>query len=182
MPNYHPKHYPRLRYSKRCKVCIFMKKHRDFRVRVYESTRFNPEGAETLTDVCNAYPEGPSVPAVYDHIKKNHLDIDPEHHQAMYEQRLIAKQQERAQELLERPEGFKPGITVELEDKEPYIKALDDYIEYGAQQVRMRKLKITPNSFIAAINAKAAINKGNKDRTADFVKALAAMAAPKGNK
>lgn len=148
-----------------------MKKKPDFRLRVMQSTYFNPDGNETLSKVVAAYGMPFSMGLVYAHVQRHQL-ADRER---VVKQRL---EQEAAKALERLPEESKlagkievaAAVESEVVSQSKHERALDEFIKQGHQMLQSKTMLITPTTFLAAIKTKADIEKNTKDRRMEMIK------------
>lgn len=152
-------------YWPNCSVCVFMKKNPGFRQRIMLSTYFNPQGAENMMDVVRAWgsPFGSSI--MYAHFKR---------HQAKDLIRAASKFDENGNLVIDT--RMKPTIEV-VESIDPksttnYELGLDEFIKAGRDKLARGEMAISGTTFIAAINAKANIDKNTKDRRLEMIKSF----------
>ena len=148
-----------------CAVCQYMKKNQDFRYRCMQSTYFNPQGSESLMDVVHAFGDPFKSSAMYQHMKRH-----------------------QTKDLIKAAESFdengngvlnNPAITntVRMLDRpseatENHEIGLDEFIQQGRDKMVRGEMQITANTYLQAIKIKADIQKSNKDRKLDAMKAL----------
>ena len=142
-----------------------MKKNKDFRFRIMQSTYFNPQGSETMMDVVHSWgdPFGSSI--MYAHFKR---------HQAKDLIRAASKFDENGNLAIDN--RMKPTIEV-IESIDPksttnYELGLDEFIKAGRDKLARGEMQVSGTTLVAAINAKANIDKNTKDRRLDTIKAF----------
>lgn len=158
------KHLARV-YWPNCAVCQYLKKNKDVRYRMMQSTYFNPQGSESLMDVVHAYgdPFGPST--VYAHMRR---------HQA--------KDLIKAERMLENYEDNKINkglvdntvsvIEASVESTDKHEIGLDQFIAEGRDKLVRGEMQVSATTFLQAIKIKADIQKSTKDRRLDAMKAM----------
>lgn len=153
-------------YWPNCQVCQYMKKNKQFRYDVMQSTYFNPHGQESLMEVNRRYGGLFTSSTLYAHMKRHqHKDI------------LAAEK--RADEMEKAAKGIKPilpavvqaveGQVVSTQDHE---RGLDKFIREGEEMLDRREMKLSATTYLQAIKIKADIEKSTKDRRLDAVKSM----------
>lgn len=166
-----------LKYSKRCKTCQLAKKNKIFRTRLAMSKYVNPMGHETVLDILEDFPEAPTYNQVYSHLKKHKFAyIKPLTNIKIQNTRLENERKAQAATIVQ--SALEGEVVEALKAQDPHVQVLDQFISIFGDQVRSKDVKIKASDGLKAIQIKADILKGNKDRTADLVKTLAGMAAP----
>lgn len=187
----------KVRYMKSCATCQLMKKDHRFRARVYSSNFFNPAtGVESIKDICAQYrdPTFPWYPAwmkvppshvsVYNHIKRNHLDISPQQRKKMADAFIIDAQRSaqysarKKETKLQAVEEYKEKIREQYGDRKEHVKKLDDLIILGDKMVKEGTLKLTAGTYIQALALRENVDKNAKDYTNKALSNIAAMLAP----
>jgi len=140
-------------YSKRCSVCQYLRKHKAFRIRLLDSTYFNPEGHETLMDVVRNMEAPLSKDVLYQHFRKHEPQLRP------------STPLENTVQI------------VETGDKN-HIDTLDLFIQQGKELLKRKQLTITSTNLLQAIKVKSDDEKANKDRKVDLLRTMFAGAGP----
>lgn len=151
-------------YWPNCSVCQYMKKNSDFRYRVMQSTYFNPQGTENLMDVVHSFGDPFKSTTMYQHMRR---------HQAKDLIKAASKFDENGNLLIDN--RMKPTIEVienPTSSTTNYELGLDEFIQAGRDKMARGELPISASTFVAAIKAKADIEKSTKDRRLDMVKAF----------
>lgn len=165
-----------------------MKRNRDFSVALLLSSYFNPKGQESLPEVNKRFGEPFTQITLYKHtqrhmkpnvprwMKLNGLEEKKNWHTALEKTKVATAEK---LEVLEN--------TMEVIDKtpssfSPHERALDKFIQKGDEMVDDGLLKITAQTYIQAIKAKAEIESKNKDRRFNALREMFSGAAPKGDK
>lgn len=160
-------------YRKNCSVCQFMKKKPDFRLRVMQSTYFNPEGHESLAGVIAAFGMPFSLQLAYAHVQRH----QPADRERMVKQRLEAEALKAIDRL---PNSSKvagkvqiaAAVESEVVSNTAHERGLDMFIQQGHEMLLRKEMPITATNFLAAIKTKADIEKNTKDRRMDMIKAF----------
>lgn len=172
-------------YSPTCQVCQYMRRNRDFSVALLLSSYFNPKGQESLPEVNKRFGEPFTQITLYKHaqrhmkpnvprwMKINGLEEKKNWHTALEKTRVATAEKlevlENTMELVERtPESISA-----------HEQTLDDFITKGHEMIRDGQLKVTAQTLVQAIKAKADIEKSNKDRRFNALREMFAGAAPK---
>lgn len=162
---------------------MYMKRNQKFRERIYNSTYFFPENWENVQDILDDTHASLSVAGVYAHLRKHKFTgLAPQSKKRIVEKRIAVKQEVAAKEIVAaalNSELMEGQVLQTIRDKEPHIEALDLYIDEFAESIKKGTIKMSATNGLQAIKIKSEILKGNKDRTADLVKTLAGLAAPK---
>lgn len=152
-------------YWPNCSVCQFMKKNKDFRFRIMQSTYFNPQGNETMMDVVHTWgdPFGSSI--MYAHFKR---------HQAKDLIRAASRFDDKGNLMIDK--RMKPTVEV-IEHIDPkattnYELGLDEFIQSGRDKLARGEMQVSASTFVAAIKTKSDIDKNTKDRRLDMIKAF----------
>lgn len=140
-------------YRPNCSVCQYMKRNRDFRQRVMQSTYFNPEGTETVMDINLAFGAPFKRAMLYAHLKR-HQSKD-----------LI-----KAKPIV--PAEVIMGVEANSMSTTEHEVALDEFIHEGRNKMARGELSITSQTLLQAIKTKADIEKNTKDRRMDMIKAF----------
>lgn len=139
-------------YWPNCAVCQFMKKNRDFRMRVMQSTYFNPDGTESLSAVSRAF--GDPFPG-----------SSLRTHMVRHQKRDII----RAEAKINPIETTNP-VGVMLDATGDHIGSLKNFIREGDAKLQKGEMSITATTYLQAIKIMADVEKGNKDRKFDAMK------------
>jgi hypothetical protein len=164
-----------------------MRRNRDFGVALLLSSYFQPKGKESLPEVLKRFGSPWPLISLYSHCQRHMRDNLP---RWMKSYDLVEKKNwEKALEHTRIATAEKKELienTLEVINKTststtPHEQSLDDFITKGAEMVKEGKINITATTYIQAIRAKADIEKSNKDRRLDAMKAMFTGAAPKSN-
>lgn len=140
-------------YWPRCSVCQYMKKNRDFRLRVMRSTYFHEDGTETVMDVVHAFGDPFKSVTMYAHLTR-------------HQQKDKIKVKEIAPAL---PEDFIEG---EVSAPSQHERALKRIIAEGENKILRGEMSITAAHVIQAAKTMADIDKSTKDRRLEAAKAF----------
>lgn len=175
-------------WSKRCVCCQYMKNNALFRSRIYNSTHFNHASHESVRDVLedmnpvytlkNGKVVSVSYAVVLRHLRDHKFaELSAKTRKSIAERRIELEKKTEAQVMVQKA---LEGEALELiNSKEPHVAALDTIISQGRDMLLKSQIKLKSSDILAAIKIKADIEKGQKDRTADLIKTLAGIAAPK---
>lgn len=144
-----------LEFQKYCKHCKYMKRYKGYTHEVFNSKYFDKQAELTLPQVMIKYNVTISQQTVYSCLKKHfpqfNAKIAP----------LLAQTYQNTITLIEGNENDKPHEQV-----------LDEFISRGRSMIRSGEMIITAPTLIQAINTKANIEKSQKDRKLEMIKAF----------
>lgn len=153
-------------YWPNCSVCQFLKKNKDIRDRIMQSTYFNPLGNESLLTIFHEVGDPFPPTSIYTHIQR-------------HQTRDIIKAEKR----LTKATTNRPVISFvddnnNLVGPPQHVLGLDEFIREGREKLATGELGITSSTYLQAIKVKADIEKSTKDRRADLFKTMFKGAAP----
>jgi hypothetical protein len=150
-------------YWDRCNVCQYMKKNPVFRLRVMQSSYFNPEGTESLARVVHDFGDPVTTGAIYIHMQR-HQANDLE----------IARRRYTGPRKLKVPDILLPATAVEGEVNSvaAHELGLDEFIKQGRAQLALKEMPLSATNFLQAIKIKSDIEKNTKDRRMEMIKAF----------
>lgn len=141
-------------FKPNCKVCQLSRRDAPFRARLYHATFKREEGDETLNAIIEEYMGRLSAPSVYNHTKR-HMVVRSIRTDLNKQVRVIKKTAEiKATALKELEVSIDPDMVSDIEARPEQIIALDEYIAQGAAVIKEGALKITAQSFLAAVKIK----------------------------
>jgi len=152
-------------YWPNCSVCQYMKKNRDFRYRIMQSTYFNPNGTESAGEVVHAFGDPFVLSTFYAHMQRHqHKDLIKA--QVVYDKSELAK-----------TETVSPAVVIgavegEIVSSRPHEQGLDEFIKEGREKLIRKELQITSTSYLQAIKIKMDNEAKTKDRRLDAVKTM----------
>jgi hypothetical protein len=151
-------------YWPNCRVCQFLKKNKDVRDRVLQSTYFNPYGNEALLSIFHDIGDPFPPSSIYTHIQR-------------HQTRDIIKAEKRLDNL------DNAAVAVSLVETgtsnyPQHIEGLDEFIREGREKLARKDLSISSSTYLQAIKIKAEIERSTKDRKADLLKTMFAGAGP----
>lgn len=162
-----------VKYKSNCKACQLSKRDAKARARIRYAAFRREEGDETLAQIALEY--GISQGPMYNHAKK-HI-TDAESNTARTKQVIVARKtaefKAKAQKELELK--VDSDDFEELEGRPAEIIALDDYIAQGAAEIKEGKLKLTANSFLAAVKIKTDWASKQQNNKIELLKTISAF-------
>lgn len=165
---------PKKRPSKwkpNCSVCQYAKRNKEFRLRVFESTYFNPDGRESPMDVNRSYgsPFGQSL--LYACLKRHHGHNIVRAPATVTDDGKVVVDN-RFKQTFDIIETI-PGNVSNAE------LGLEEFIKQGRDKLARGEMQITATTFVAALGKRMEIDAKTKDRRADMLQGLFKGAAPK---
>jgi hypothetical protein len=161
------------KYRLNCSVCKIAKTNQGLRKRLQHAKFHREDGDEALPDIAREF--GFSLPAIYNHCNKHIRDITPGIQQRMINiaEKKKIELQGRIQKELELSLDAK--TVEEIESRPAEIVILDDYIAQGAEEIRKGELRITPNSFLAAVKIKTDWASKQQNNKVELLRTIAAF-------
>lgn len=132
-------------------------------------------GDETLQDISNEI--GVSQASIYNHVKKHMEDISDryEGRRAIY---TAKKQAEVSVRVIEEAETVIKQDQIEgIEMRPVEIIGLDDYIALGIADIKNGNMKMTAQTWLAAVKIKTDWSKNRENNKLDFLKAIYAYSS-----
>lgn len=163
--------YERAKWKPNCSVCQFMKKNKDFRFGVFNSSYFNPEGKSGPNQVNKAYGMPFLEVTLYRCLQKHHNSQKIRAATKVVNGEVVVDS--RFKGTLEVVEHIPTGSVTNHE------LGLDDFISQGRDKLARGELQITATTFLQAIKTKMDNDAKTKDRRADMLQGLFKGAAPK---
>lgn len=131
-----------------------MKKNKEFRLRILNSSYFNSEASESVLDVNKAFGNLFKIGTLYQHLSR-HQQVD----------KITAPTVIPQLEVVSAVEGkVLSGAEHEV--------GLDEFIKKGRDALARGDMVINAPNFISAIRTKAEIEARTKDRRLDMIKAF----------
>jgi hypothetical protein len=158
-------------FWRNCGTCNFMRLHPDFRLRMMQSTYFNPSGTESLLKVLHDFGDVLKPPSVYMHIRR-------------HQQKDLIRAREQflhrandGKNVFIRQDARVPGTPDEAIEGEvvatgQHEAGLDEFIAEGRRKLLGGKMTITATNYLAAIKIRTEIDKSTKDRRLDMIKSF----------
>ena len=144
-----------LEFQKYCKHCKYMKRYKGYTHELFNSRYFDKNAELTLPQILVKYNIPISQQTVYSCLKKHfpqfNAKIAP----------LLAQTLTNTVNLIEGSDSSKPHEQV-----------LDEFIQRGRSMIKSGELVVTAPTLIQAINTKANIEKSQKDRKLEMIKAF----------
>lgn len=161
-----------------CQVCQYLKRNNDFKVALLLSSYFNPKGQESLPEVNKRFGQPFTLITLYKHAQRHMKPNVPRWMKSagLEEKKnwhlALEKTKVATADKLEALEN-----TMEIVERTPtstsaHEQTLDDFITKGHEMIKDGQLKVTAQTLVQAIKAKADIEKSNKDRKMDAMKTL----------
>lgn len=167
-----------VKYKSNCTVCQKSKLDVKLRNRIRYAAFKREPGDETLSDIGAEY--GLSVPSMYNHAKKHITDMAESYQHA--KETKVAKQTQtfRVQAQKELETAIDGSVLDTIEARPQEIIALDDYIAMGKKLIDNGTMKVSAQSFLAAVKIKNDWSAKQASTKLDFFKAVYALSS--GNK
>lgn len=157
-------------YRPRCSVCQYMKKHKEFRLQIMQSSYFNPDSTLSPMELVKAFGAPITRPTLYRHLQK---------HQGLSSLATI----KNVEKLKEQGLITTTIKTIETpsDATEAHEQGLDEFIAQGRSKLARHELPISASTYLQAVKIKADIEKSTKDRRLDAMKAMFAGGGASGN-
>lgn len=163
--------WAQMKWKPNCAVCQYMKRNKEFRTRVFESSYFNPDGHESPMDVVRSYGDVFGQSLVYACLKRHHGHNLVRPPVQVVDGKTIVDN--RFKNTVDVIENIQPSSVTNHE------LGLDDFIAKGREKLSRGELQITASTFLTAIKTKMDNDAKTKDRRADMLQGLFKGAAPK---
>lgn len=149
------------KYSKRCVVCKFVKTHSKAKEDYAHIRAANPSGHMSIRMFQSKWMPSTSTFSIHNHFKKHVFKVDEQTKTI-----VVPTSQKEVQNA--------------SNSKAAHESTLDTFITQFDEAVRKRELKITVKDGLSAIKIKADIEKANKDRKKDILKAMIGARGERG--
>lgn len=160
-------------YKSNCSICQLAKKDAQFRQRVRYAAFSRVQGDETLADIAKEF--GLSQPSIYNHARKHISDtsiIMEDRRKVVIEKKVAEHKAEAMKEL---NIAIDADSMADVDFRPEEIVALDDYIAQGAAKIKNHEMKMTPQTFLAAIKIKTDWSAKNTHNKLEFLKTVNAF-------
>lgn len=163
--------YERAKWKPNCSVCQYMKKNKEFRFQIFNSSYFNPEGKSGPMQVVHAYGDPFIEVTLYACLQRHHGKNRIRAAAKVVDGQVVVDS--RFKSTVEVVEQIATGSVTNHE------LGLDDFIQQGRDKLARNELQITATTFLQAIKTKMDNDAKTKDRRADMLQGLFKGAAPK---
>lgn len=163
------------RYKPNCATCQIAKTDISLRKRIRYAAYKREQGDETLQDI--AAQIDVSYQGVYNHVKKHMEDVSDRYidRSRVQAAKKVAEVQAKAHQELEL-QLSRPVID-EIDARPEEVIALDEYIAQGHNAIKQKSLRITPQSFLAAVKIKTDWQSKQQNNKIELMRTMMAFAS-----
>lgn len=162
--------YQNSKWKPNCSVCQYMKRNKDFRFLIFDSSYFNPESKTSPQKINRSYGEQFKQVTLLACLRKHHKGaVNRAPSKIVNGQLVIDSRMKPTFEVIEMPTGSTTNHEL----------GLDDFIAKGRDKLARGELQLTATTFLQAIKIKMDNDAKTKDRRVDMLQGLFKGAAPK---